>query len=269
MEIEIIFFIILGIIAGTFSGMFGIGGGVFVVPFLSIIFNYMGFEKTLIIKYSIATSLSIMVLTSISSFYFHYKNKNVIFEILKKIIFFMIFGTIIGTIFAHFLKSEVLTILFAVFLLLISIKMFIGFNIKKRKKVIYPSLKILSFFGSIIGLKSGLLGIGGGSLSVPMLSYFGYPMRKAAGTSSSFTLIISIVGTVSYIILGSQMQSQKDFLGYIYIPAFLITSIFSYVFANVGARLANIISNKLLRIMFAVFLLLLSLKMFFFDLIFS
>jgi hypothetical protein len=269
LEIEILYFIILGIIAGIASGMFGVGGGVVIVPFLSMIFQYLGFDKTYIIKYSIATSLSIMLFTSSFSFYFHLKNKNVIFTIIKKTIFFIILGTLLGAFFSHYLNSKILTIIFALFLLFVSMELFFNFKIKKTKKIIFPSKKILAFLGTIIGFKSSMLGLGGGAISIPMLSFFGYPMKKASGTTSFFTLIIAFVGSISYMILGYKIHANKDFIGYIYIPAFILVSIFSYVFIKIGVKISNSISNIVLKKTFGIFLFFIFLKMLFFDFIFS
>jgi hypothetical protein len=210
-----------------------------------------------------------MLFTSISSFYFHLKNKNVIFEIIKKSIFFIILGTLVGAFFSHYLKSKILTIIFALFLLFFSIELFFDFKIKKRKKVIFPSKKILAFLGTIIGLKSSMLGLGGGTISIPMLSYFGYPMKKAVGTTSFFTFIIALTGSISYMILGFKVHADKDFIGYIFIPAFILVSIFSYVFIKIGVKISNTISNILLKKIFAGVLFMIFLKMLFFDLIFS
>jgi hypothetical protein len=269
MPFEIICFIFLGILAGTASGMFGVGGGVIIVPLLSVVFQYLGFDKAYIIKYAIATSLSIMLFTSLSSFYFHLKNKNVIFEIIKKSVFFIILGTLLGAFFSHYLKSKILIIIFALFLFYISITLFFNFKIKKRKKIIFPSKKILAFLATIIGLKSSMLGLGGGVISIPMLLYFGYPMRKAAGTTSFFTFVIALVGSVCYMILGLKVHTDKDFIGYIYVPAFILVSIFSFVFIKVGVKISNNIPNILLKKIFGILLFMIFLKMLIFDLIFS
>ncbi len=265
---EIIYFVILGILTGTLAGLFGIGGGIFIVPGMTIILKLLNFPDNVIMKYAEGTSLSIMIFTSISTIYSHYKRNNILFDIFKKIVIWIVLGTILGAVIAHFVKAEFLEILFGIFLFLISMKMFLGFKIKKGNKK-YPKKKTLAIAGSLIGLKSGILGIGGGSISVPFLSYFNVPMRKAAGTSASFTFPIAVIGAISFMILGMQTIKEPLSLGYIYLPAFFTVFPLTMIFANIGARLTHIFPNRALQIGFAVLLLLLSCKMFFFDMIFS
>ena len=268
MGFEILLFVALGIFTGLFAGMLGIGGGVFVVPGLFLIFSYFGFDKAYLIKYAIASSLSIMIFTAISSTFAHYKKNNILFEVIKKMALFVVIGTVLGAFFAHLLENKILSIIFAFFLLFVAIKMLFHFKIKKHRKKI--SNKILVFAGFLIGFKSGILGIGGGALSVPFLSYFNVSMKKASGTSAFITLIISSVGAVSFVLFGQNIIAAKPyFLGYVYLPALFSIAPMTMIFAPIGVKIAHVISDKTLKRLFGVLLLLLSAKMIFFDGLFS
>ncbi|MBN2479867.1 MAG: sulfite exporter TauE/SafE family protein [Parachlamydiales bacterium] len=263
MNQEIIFYVLLGIFAGLIAGMLGIGGGVFIVPGLTMIFTYVGFEKDLAIKYAIATSLSIMIFTAFSSAIAHYKRNNIDFDVFKKIFVFIVLGTILGSLIAHLINEKYLRLFFAIFIFLVALQMLFNFKITRHKKSL--NFKIISIGGFVIGLKSGLLGIGGGSISVPFLSYFNLPMKKAIGTSTLFTLIISIVGTMSYWIFGETSKTNIGTLGYIYLPALILIAPTTFIFAYIGAKLSKITPNKVLKIIFGFLLIVLSFKMLFYD----
>lgn len=264
---EILSFCVLGIFSGFFSGLLGIGGGVFIVPCLSMLFAHLGFDRNLTIKYAIATSLGIMIFTAISSFYAHMKKQNVKVDIFKKIIAGIVIGTIFGAYFDHFIDEKYLRILFGIYLFLISVKML--FDLKEKKQEKKVSWACLFTVGTIIGFKSGVLGVGGGSISVPFFRYLGISIRKAAGTSAGITLIVSIVGSISFILVGKNLtQSREYFFGYVYLPALVSIGFFSLIFANIGARMTQRVSNKALQIIFGVILLSLAFKMLIYDWIF-
>ncbi len=160
------------------------------------------------------------------------------------------------------INEKYLKIIFAFFLFFVAIKIFFGFKLGKGIKKI--TKKVLFFMGYMIGVISAILGISGGVVSVSFLSYLNVPIKKIAGTSSCFALIIAIIGTISFIILGKNITvSQKYFLGYIYLPALFFVAFFAVLFAHLGARLTQLIPSKILQRVFGIVLFFLSIYMFF------
>ncbi len=261
---EWILLAIIGICVGIIAGMLGIGGGIFIVPLLSFIFNLNGMPDSLLMKCSIGTSLSIMVFTSISTIIAHYKRGNIVFDVIKRILIWIVLGTVVGSLVAHLINGGVLKILFGLFMIVIAFKMFWGFHPHEYRNRKLTN-KILAIAGILIGFKSGILGIGGGSISVPFLSYFGFPMKKAVGTSTTFTFPIALCGAISFIIFGYQAINFPMTIGYIYWPAFLIITPLAVIFAPLGAKLSHIIPSRNLQIIFGWILILLSLKVLFYD----
>ena len=262
---EILLYIFLAIFTGFFAGMLGIGGGVFLVPGLTFIFTLFDFDKSFAIKHAIATSLAVMVFTAISSSYVHFKKKHILFEIVKKMFFAIVLGTILGSFLTHLINEKYLRIFFAIFLFFVSMKMLIGFKKEyKRNKI---NLFFFNIVGFLIGLKSGILGVGGGTVSVPFLSYIKTPMRNAIGTSSFFTLIIGIVGSICFYFFGQ--NSNFGSLGYIYTPALVSVFPFTIISAYIGAKTTRFVNQRVLQIVFGFLLILVCMKMVFLDSILS
>ena len=253
---EIFYFILLGAFTGLFAGMLGIGGGAFVVPTLVIIFASK--SNSFDIRYAIATSLCIMVFTSMASSFSHFKKNHVDFKIAKFLIPFIILGTIFGVYFASIINPKALSLFFALFLLFVSFEMFFKVDFKTKK--IKISKNIQAIIGVIIGVKSGLLGVGAGSISVPFLRYLSLSMKKAIGTTAFFTFVISIIGTSTFMFF---VKSKGSSFGYIYLPALFTVAPVGMFFAYLGAKLTNVIPNKILSRIFALILFILSSKMLF------
>ena len=250
-------FILIGIFTGTIAGMLGIGGGVLVVPALAFAFTLFHFNTNYIMQMAISTSLSIMIFTAIANVIARQKRKDIIWPICYKTLPSIIIGTIFGSLIVHHLSTSNLRIIFGCFLFLLAIQMLFDFKINRNppKKI---SILILSIAGVIIGLKSGLLGLGGGVLSVPFFSFYGLSMKKAAGTTTVFTLAVSLVGTISLFLLGYTKIAP---LGYIYWPALIIIAPLTIIFVPIGAKLSHVVKENILRTGFAILLALLSFKM--------
>ena len=250
----------LGIVTGTLAGLFGLGGGTLIVPGLFYLFSFMDLPEESLMHLAAGTSMSIMIFTSAASTWAHQSKGNIKWEILKKMIFIILIGAVIGRFFSHSLPTELLEVIFGVFLVLVSIKILIGFKPQTNENFI-PGIAITNFMGFLIGFKSGVLGVGGGSLSVPFLLYCGLPMKQASGTSASFTLPIAIMGTLAVLFLGSDHTVIPGAISYIYLPAVVMVAPFTMMGAPIGAHLAQIIPAQKLRRFFALCLFLASLKM--------
>lgn len=254
-------YIVLGIFVGTLSGIFGIGGGLVIVPTLLYCFKGLGFPTDLAIRMAIGTSLATILVTVSSSAYAHHKNGNVDWGIVKKICLWIIIGGVSGTFISGELASDTLEIIFSIFVVLVAIKMFTDIKVEREYK---PTGMILyGIVGFIIGLKSTILGIGGGTISIPFLTWRGVSMKKAVGVSASIGIPIALSGVFSYIYTGMKLPNLPQYsLGLIYLPAFFGVILTSSYFAKVGAKISNHLPQDKMKKGFALFLFLVAIKMF-------
>jgi len=262
----VILYIILGSVTGIVAGLLGIGGGLIIVPGLAMIFKYYCGYTTEYMHLAAGTSLTVMIFTAIASIMANHRQKRIAWTIFKRTVPWIIAGDIAGAFIAGFLNATILSILFGFLLLCLAIKMIIttlkAKHGQKEKEKINIRTSVTVVIGTVIGLKSGLFGIGGGAISVPFLNNAGLPMKKATGTSSAFTLPISIVGSICFIYIGIINHIHiAHTIGYMHWPATLIIIPCTMFFAPIGCSLSNRMSTKWLRIIFILFLLFVSGKM--------
>ena len=256
-----IYYIGLGAIAGFVAGLLGVGGGLIIVPVLIIIFQKTNFSPDHIVHMAIATSLATIVFTSISSVYaHHYKYKAVRWDIVKQLTPGIILGALVGALVADKFSAELLKNLFGWFELLVAIQM--AFNIKVHAARKLPGLTGSLSVGSGIGAVSAVVGIGGGTLTVPFLSWCNIRIQNAVATSAACGLPIAIAGCVGFIMTGWNKIALPEYtLGYVYWPALLVIVVASMLFAPVGAWLAHRLSATRLKRFFSFVLFLLAIKM--------
>ena len=256
MLILIVTFLLTGLFSGLIAGLLGVGGGIIIVPVSYFILLKLGYSIDVVMHVSVASSLCIIVFTSISSVRSHIKLNNVDRNVVKKWVAGIISGSIIGSLLASRIEGEILVLIFISLAFLISLNMFFQRNIKTIGNDIPHSFFINFSISGLIGLFSALIGIGGGSFSVPILSIFSKKMHKAVGTSAVLGFFIALPGAISYIILGINIEGLPPYsLGYvnILIVALVIsTSVFT---ANIGAKLSSRIRREILKKIFAIFLL--------------
>ncbi len=257
-------YLLLGVFAGTLSGLFGIGGGLVIVPTLLFCFRFLGFSPDLAIHMAIGTSLSIIVITASNSVFSHHRRGGIDWSIVRKILIPLIIGTYSGGLVSSKLSASLLETIFSVYVVLVSLKMFLDVKIDKVEKE--TSIVLYSIVGAVIGFKSAILGIGGGTISIPFLSWRGFSMKKAVGVSAALGLPISIVGSISYIVSGLKVSAlPEQSLGYIYLPAFFGVILTSSFFAHLGAKLSHKLPQEKMRKGFAIFLSIIAVKMIFFS----
>lgn len=261
LELEwIFFFLLLGTFVGFMAGLLGIGGGGILVPILTSIFLSQGIAIDNVVHLALGTSMASMVITTFSSFRSHNAKGGVVWKAVKGMVPGIILGTFFATFLASYLSSLFLGVFFALFMAFVSIQMFLN---KKPK----PSRELsrntgLFIAGSGIGAISALVSIGGGSLTVPYLTWQNIEIKKAIGTSAAIGLPISIAGTIGYLINGWSSSSPNDYIfGYVYLPAVALISITSFITAPYGAQMAHKLPVSILKKIFAVLLVLLSIKM--------
>ncbi|WP_186648046.1 sulfite exporter TauE/SafE family protein [Fluviispira vulneris] len=259
----IILYLLTGSIAGILAGLLGIGGGAIVVPSLAFIFLHSGMPKEHIMHLAIGTSLTAMFFTSFFSSYSHHKKGRVEWDILLKTAPGICLGVFVGAFFSARMNTETLTIVFAIYLIFISIQMFLKKDKVTEKKTLFKESKsTLASGGVIIGLLSGLLGVGGGTLTVPFLTYLGKSVHKAIGTSAACGFIITIVGTICFTLLSGEAKNLPEgTIGFIYLPAALGVTVMSSIFAPIGAKISGQLSPKVLLKCFSILLLAVAVKM--------
>lgn len=259
--IEIGLYISSGAFAGFAAGLFGVGGGLIIVPVLYYVFSTHGYEQQHLMHMAIATSLATIVITSISSTLAHHKKQAVQWPLVILVTPGIILGSWSGGIFASSLDNSVLTSIFAMFEFLVAIHLLL----KKRpaQHTTYISKPAATAGGFIIGSISAIVGIGGGTMTVPFLHWFNVPMQKAVATSAACGFPIALVGTLSYVYTGwGQQLNDKLSFGYLHLYALVFIASSSFIFATLGAKVAHSISETKLRLSFALLLFVLSVTMF-------
>lgn len=256
---ELLLFAILGLTAGTLSGLFGIGGGMVIVPGLFYLFHLMEIPREVLMHVAAGTSMGIMIFTSASSTLAHHTRGDVHWRFFRRIIGAIAAGVIFGKLVANHLPTDALEIVFGLFLLVVAVKILLDWKpTPGEPRDPHPHLTTL--VGGAIGLKSGILGIGGGALSVPFLLYNGLPMSQASGTSASLTLPIALVGTATCWLL-PETTGLPWSTGYIYWPAVVMVAPFTVLGAPLGTRLSHQLPAQRLKTLFGAFLLFLSLRL--------
>ncbi|MDB3966693.1 sulfite exporter TauE/SafE family protein [Porticoccaceae bacterium] len=246
-------YLCLGAIAGLLGGLFGIGGGVIIVPILIIAFDWQGVPQDVAAHMAVATSLATIVLTSIPSIYTHAQKGSVRWDLVAWISPGIILGTLGGGVFALSLSGVGLQLMLGAFFILVALQMlFYGPQAGVRGE---PGKPLILIAGSGIGSISALFGIGGGSLTIPFLSYFGIPMHHVVGTAAASGLPIALSATLFYGSASSQSGNLPEAsLGYIFIPAWLGIVVASVPSARLGALLAHRLDGRRLRQLFSCLL---------------
>lgn len=244
-----------GALAGIFAGLFGIGGGAWLVPLMVWDFSRRGFPPDQIMIMAVATSLATIIITSISSVQAHHRHGAIHWRIVGLLAPGMLLGSVFGSIIADHLPATWFKSFFALFLIVIALRMFASGSQQDRRHWL-PSRWLLFLSGTLIGSISSIVGIGGGSLSVPLLSKCNYPLRNAVAISSACGFPIAVAGTAAYVVLGMQKYGlPPGSWGYIFTPAFIGIVATSIFFAPIGAKLAHILPVVHLRKLFALMLL--------------
>lgn len=247
-------YLLLGAGAGVLAGLFGVGGGLIVVPVLMFSFTFLNLSEDVATHLAIGTSLATIIFTSMSSAQAHNSKGSIDWKIVRWLALGIVFGSVLGGFTASLLQGATLKIIIGCFVILMSIQL--GFNLKPKASKQLPGKFGLSSVGVGVGWASAIFGIGGGSLTVPFLAFCSVPMQRAVGVSAACGLPIAIAGTLSYMWFGWGVEGLPEWsFGYIYLPALIGITATSMVFSRIGAKLAYRLSPDLLRRMFAVFLL--------------
>ena len=244
-------------LAGFFAGFFGIGGGIITVPCLFYIFDSIGIDKSFIMHLAVGTSFAIIIPTAIMSVYTHYKHKAVDFTILKTYGIFVVVGVIIGASFAASMETRSLVLFFSVIMYLLALNLLF----LKNENKINLSFNLLqrTTLGFSVGFVSSLMGIGGAIMNVPILKFVGFNINKAIGTAASIGFLISVFGTLGFLISGIIVKTNAILsIGFINIPAFLIFIPITIFMAKIGATMVHKIKKELITKLFGMFLIIIA-----------
>ncbi len=250
----------LGMFSGLLAGLFGIGGGLVVVPILVFLFTAQGLPANMIMLMAVATSLATIIFMGCSATVAHHWLGAVLWQKVKRLVPGIMLGAALGAMVANAISTTLLRSLFIAYLLYVGTQMAIGAS-PKPGSAHYSRLidTIAAFF---IGLVSALLGIGGGTMTVPYLVHSHFSMHNAVAIASACGLPIAIAGTVSYMILGLQAVGLPEWsLGYVYLPSFFAVSVGGVLTAPLGAKLAHRLPAKRLKRYFSVLIFLIAAKM--------
>lgn len=250
---EFALYVLLGACAGVLAGLFGVGGGIIIVPVLVFSFTLQGFEPSVLTHLAVGTSLATIVFTSINAIIEHHRRGAVQWPIFVWMTVGILIGAGIGAKTASLIQGPMLQKIIGVFALVIAVQMALDLKPKASRGI--PGKPGLTLAGVVVGWASAIFGIGGGSLTVPLLTWRSLPMRQAVATSSACGLPIALASAVSFMILGwHDPQLPEHSLGFVYLPALVGIAVTSMFFARYGARLAHKLSPRLLKRLFAALL---------------
>lgn len=253
-------YLLLGAIVGIVAGLLGVGGGLIIVPVLIMLFQSYDFSSAIITHLAVGTSLATIVLTSISSVRAHHLHGAVLWPVFWKLTPGIVLGTLLGALLASLISSTALKNFFGVFELAVALQM--GLELRPNASRLLPGRMMMSLAGSVIGVFSALVGIGGGSLTVPFLVWCNVTAQRAVATSSACGLPIAIAGSLGFMLTGWQNpQLPSSSSGFVYWPAFMGIILTSILTAPLGARLAHRLPARSLKRVFAIFLAILGIRM--------
>jgi uncharacterized membrane protein YfcA len=250
----------VGAVAGILAGLLGIGGGLVIVPMLVFCFTRQGISDHAIMHLALGTSMASIMFTAVSSFWSHHRRGAVKWIVVRRIVLGIFVGTFLGTCVAAELSTPILKGFFVIFLYYVGVQMLTGKKPKPGRQL--PGRSGMFGVGNIIGLVSSLVGIGGGTLSVPFMVWCNVPLHQAIGTSAAIGFPIAVAGTVGYIYNGlSAANLPEHTIGYVYLPALAGLIVTSVLTAPLGVHLAHSLPVDKLKRVFACLLLLVATQM--------
>jgi uncharacterized membrane protein YfcA len=261
MLLSLLIYIVIGAVTGFLAGLIGIGGGVVGVPALVYAFTATGISQNIIMHLAEGTSIAAIMFNMVTAVFAHHKNKLILWYMVKQLAPGVIVGCIVGACVATLLSTHILKMVFGIFMLLVAIQLLLAQKPHESERP-PPGLFIQRISGLAIGLMSGLLGIGGGVVAIPLLLRFGLPMRNAAATSITCALIASIIGTITFTLAGWHVAgTPAGTTGFVYWPAAIAIGVIGVSIVPLGAKLAKRLSNTTLKRIFAVVLLIIGVEM--------
>jgi uncharacterized membrane protein YfcA len=261
-EIELIIQLAtLGVVVGFAAGLLGVGGGGILVPMLTGIYLSADIVPSHAVHLALGTSMASIIMTTFSSAFSHYKNHNIDWSCVKAMVPLIIVGAISISFLIPIINTTFLAVFFSLFMFIISIRLFIN----KQPPAVTKNKISPKLAGLGIGSISTLVAIGGAALIVPYLISRGLEMRRAIGSSAAIGFPIAISGTIGYAINGhisvDELANNQAIIGFVHIPSVIIISLFGFMMAPLGVKMSNNLPVKVLKKLFAILLVCLSIKM--------
>jgi len=258
----ILIFILLGGSVGILAGLFGVGGGGILVPVFTTVFLSYGVDTQNVVHMALGSSMACIVGTSFVSLRAHHAKGGVRWDIFKNIAIGVVAGTFLATFISSYLSSSVLAVIFTIFMTYVALQLFLDIKPKSIREL--PSAPKQVGAGTFIGAISALVSIGGGAMSVPYLLWHNIEMKKAIGTSAAIGFPIAISGTIGFMLNGWHETNLSNYqLGFVYLPAVLFVTLASSFTVKYGVMIAHKLPVKILKKLFGLLALSLSLKMLF------
>ena len=233
-----------GCVAGIVAGLLGVGGGIVIVPMMELALSVVGIDPSIRMHVAVATSLAVIIPTSISSSRAHHRKNAVDVQLVRRWAFFVLAGALAGTFVAAQVHSRVLAAVFAVFAFLIALKMIL-FRQDKPLIDAVPAAHWVKLIPSGIGFFSSMMGIGGGTFSVMVMTSFGKTIHRAVGTAALFGLFIAVPGALGFILAGwGNSLLPPMSLGYVSLIGFALIAPTTVLLAPVGAKIAHGLSRN-------------------------
>lgn len=258
----LVLFLGLGVVAGLLAGMLGVGGGIVIVPVLLTAFSYIGISQGVITHLAIGTSLATIIFTSLSAIRAQQKKRAIDWPLVFALTPSIILGSFLSGYVAGWIPGNLLRTLFGGFLVLASIQLLLNWRPGGHRGL--PGRFGLWVSGGVIGMISALVGIGGGALTVPFLSWCNVDMKRAVAASSTLGFGLALFGGTGFVLSGwAHSELPPWSLGYVYLPAWLGISATAVLFAPLGVRLSHALPVAMLKRAFGVLLLFLAVRMLF------
>ncbi len=243
-------YLLLGAFAGILAGLLGIGGGLIIVPALILLFEAQNIHSDIIVHLALGTSLATIAITALSSIRSHHKRGAVLWHVVRQMSPGLFFGTLAGAWLAGLLHGDWLRAIVCIFMIYVALQMIFDFRVSAHQAL--PGTTGMNITGTVIGILSALVGIGGGTLIVPFLNWCRQTIRDAIGTSAACGLPIALAGALGYMLVGLGRQHLPDYsTGFVYWPAFFIIVLISILTAPLGARLSHQMPVGILKKVFA------------------
>lgn len=252
-----------GCTAGVLAGLFGIGGGIVLVPVLEFVLSVVGVDEAIRMHIAVATSLATIIPTSISSARAHHQRGAVDVSLVRRWGVFVLLGALLGAFIASQMHGRSLTLLFALLAIVVALKM-LFFSSSRNLTAGIPKSPVVMLIPTAIGGLSSMMGIGGGTFSVMVLTLFNQPIHRAVGTAALIGLVISLPGTLGFVIAGwNDPRLLPGSLGFVSIAGLVVIAPAAALCAPLGARLAHAYSEVKLKKLFGVCLLIAAIHLLF------
>ncbi len=262
LPIFILWTLLLGVAATFLAGLLGMGGGVLIIPGLVAIFHAQGVSYAHLMHLALGTSLATVFFTSIIAMRAHQKHIKIQWHIVGTMVPGLILGSIGGAWLASMLKTNLLMIIFGIFLAYVGLKFLLSKNGQDKARPLRKPL--LLFYGMVIGVLSALMGLGGGVFIVPILKRYIVQMREVVAISAVCLISVSFVASIAYMVLGwNEPNLPAHSLGYVYWPAVIPLALMAIIFTPLGVKLVHRLPQNTIKRIFGIFICLISISMFY------